>query len=144
MSNKKSQGQLRRELLLLSIRHSINGRAVNCSGGIALDDDLKRLVHEGLVTLSRESRYSGGRTSLAIAKGRDKRISRYHLARPADGIFLTTWPACPCCGVVGETVWHIRHAINCSLRVDHRSDSQRNRYSARLTNLEPRRKQNRR
>lgn len=138
MSNKKPQGQLRRELLMLILRHSLRGIKVNCSGGLALDDDLKRLIREGAVTLER---VNSARTVLTKSSGR--RISRYHLARPSDGVFLTTWPACPCCGVVAESVWRIQHAINCSLRTDHRGDSGRNRNSSSRVSLEPRRQQNR-
>ena len=138
MSNKKSQGQLRRELLMLRLRHSIRGIKVNCSGGLGLDDDLKRLIKEGHVKLIRDSYYTPGKTRLGL-NSKCSRISRFHLAQPADGVYLTTWPACPCCGVVGSAVYNIRHALNCSLRTDHKSDS-RNRRGSLPSMLEPRQK----
>ncbi|WP_408601788.1 hypothetical protein [Pseudomonas sp. PLMAX] len=141
MSNKKSQGQLRRELLMLRLRHSIRGIKVNCSGGLGLDDDLKRLIKEGHVKLIRDSHYTPGKTRLGT-NSKASRISRFHLAQPADGVHLTTWPACPCCGVVGSAVYNIRHALNCSLRTDHRADS-RNRRGRGPTMLLAPRKANR-
>ncbi|MBI6883066.1 hypothetical protein [Pseudomonas putida] len=131
MSNKKSQGELRRELIMLKLRHSIRGIKVNCSGGLGLDDDLRRLIKEGRVKLTREPRLH--RNSHA----------RYHIATPADGVFLKTWPACPCCGKVSYAVWAIEHALNCSLRTDHRGDFRRNPRARDGVSLEPRQAQNR-
>lgn len=141
MSNKKSQGQLRRELLMLRLRHSICGIKVNCRGGLGLDDDLKRLIREGHVRLIRTSNYTPGKTRMS-ANSKGSTISRYHLAQPADGVYLKSWPACPCCGVQSPAVYSIRHALNCSLRTDHKSDSRHRRGRAPAM-LVPARKANR-
>ncbi|KQN62627.1 hypothetical protein ASF02_10800 [Pseudomonas sp. Leaf58] len=124
MSNRLTAGQLRREFLLRIIRLSVDGRWVNCKGGLPLNDDLKRLVAEGKVTLTRHG--GPGRTELVVPRSpryRGNGIKRVTKARPADGVYATDRLVCPCCGAMAPSQGLIKHADACSLRVDHVYDS---------------------
>lgn len=125
MSNRMTAGQLRREYLLRIIRFSTDGRWVNCEGGLPLNDDLRRLVAEGKVVLTRHG--GPGRTDLVVPKprarwtlGKGRGIKRLTKARPADGVYNTSGRLeCPCCGAMAPTKGLLKHADACSLRVDH-------------------------
>lgn len=114
-------GELRREFLLRIIRHTINGRGVNCRGGLSLNDDLKRLVAEGKVKLSRIR--GMGRTQMTDRKrSRLGSLGRMTLAQPSDGIYSQGYIDCPCCGATAPDPWLFKHADSCSLRTDHYLD----------------------
>lgn len=55
MSNRKSTSQLRRDWLMICIREIPGGRIINRSGCMRMDDDLRRLIAEGKIILSRVS-----------------------------------------------------------------------------------------
>ena len=123
MSNRRTAGELRREYLLRQIRHTVNGRGVNCRGGISMNDDLKRLVTEGKVVVSRIR--GMGRSELTNAK-RLKRgprgVTRLTLAQPADGVYTTGFIECPSCRAKAPEAWLLFHASDCLLRTDHYFD----------------------
>lgn len=122
MSKRMTAGELRREYLLRQIRHTVRGRGVNCRGGISLDDDLKRLVAEGKVVISRI--YGAGRTTMSTRKrgGGTGASRRLTVAQPADGIYTTGFFECPCCGTKAPDAWLLRHSQDCLLRTDHYTD----------------------
>lgn len=118
MSKRMSAGALRRELLFLRIRHSVSGRGVNCRGGLALDNDLKRLQAEGRIIITR--------TSPIGSRG-----ARRTMALTADGVYDQGHVQCPCCKVKAASVWHLEHAYSCLLRTDHARDHRRNKQAKR-------------
>lgn len=121
MSKRMTAGELRREYLLRQIRHTANGRGVNCRGGISMNDDLKRLVAEGKVVISRIR--GMGRTQMSARKrGRLGSLGRMTLAQPADGVYTTGFFDCPCCSARAPDAWLLFHAPDCSLRTDHYFD----------------------
>jgi hypothetical protein len=124
MSQRMTAGQLRREYLLRIIRHSVNGRGLNCKGGLSFNDDLKQLVADGKVVISRI--YGMGRSQLTASK-RPKRgargLRRMTWVEPSDGVYNTSLFECPCCGSRSPDAWLVKHALNCSLRTDHYLDS---------------------
>jgi len=121
MSNRLTAGQLRREFLLRIIRFTTDGRWVGCVGGLPLNDDLKRLVAEGKVTLTRQG--GPGKTEMTVPKfrirGKGNGIKRVTKARPADGIYTQDRLVCPCCGAMAPLQGLLKHGDACSLRVDH-------------------------
>jgi hypothetical protein len=123
MSKRLTAGRLRREFLLRIIRFSVDGRWVNCEGGLPLNDDLKRLVAECKVILTRHG--GPGRTGLRHSHkvpyrvGKGGGITRQTKARPVDGIYNQDRLVCPCCGAMAPLKGLLKHSNSCSLRVDH-------------------------
>lgn len=98
MSNRKSASQLRREWWMLCIREHLNGRRINASGQMLMDDDLRRLIDQGAVTLCRVNAGSGRKTMVKAADG---------LPNPPGDII------CPDCKRGSDASYAVEHKVGC-------------------------------
>jgi hypothetical protein len=99
MSNRKSASQLRREWWLLCIRERPKGRLINCRGGMAMDDDLRRLIDDGVVGIRR-----------LVAHGRRK----FTVAFLKDDSTNPVGPVvCPCCKRMHYQTKGLIHKMSC-------------------------------
>lgn len=104
MSNRKSNSHKRREWWLLCIREFPDGRMVNRSHCRQVDDDLRKLIAEGVVLMFRRTRSFG------------KRIIRYTHVRVADGsVNAPGYIGCPDCGRSAPTTNQVEHRIGCCI-----------------------------
>jgi hypothetical protein len=123
VSHKKPAGQLRRELLMLMIRHSSDGLWVG--GHYPIGEDLKRLVAEGEVLIVREQIKFDRKATEMDGRVFMRPGAKTSKAIPKDGVYLTSHPICPCCGASSYSFKSMAHTISCSLRLDHRNDAKR-------------------
>ncbi|MNM87841.1 hypothetical protein D3C81_1000340 [compost metagenome] len=116
--SKISGGAKRRELLMLWIRKNVKygGMPVNRRGfNNTKDPDIQALFKKGLIKQVREDRsFRGLHTS-------HTKLTRL---LPVDGIALEGDVMCPDCGYNLSNISMGRrvHAVNCSLRTDHKMD----------------------
>lgn len=115
--SKISGGAKRRELLMLWIRKNVKygGMPVNRRGfNNTKDPDIQALFKRGLIKQVREDRsFRGLHTS-------HTKLTRL---LPVDGIALEGDVMCPDCGNNLSNVRSRPHAIDCSLRTDHKWDA---------------------
>lgn len=104
MSNRKSASQLRREWWMLCIREQLHGRRINVAGQMYMDDDLRRLIASGVVTLHRVKAGSGRQTMVKAADGQPN----------PPGVII-----CPDCKRGSDASYAVEHKVGCAIGHQH-------------------------
>jgi hypothetical protein len=115
MSNRKSASQIRREWWLVCIRERPEGRQINRSHCMSMDDDLRKLIRDGVVSVHREAAHTSPFCNV-----------RRTVVRMKDGASNPPGHiSCPGCRRSASTSNQVLHKVGCPAGHGRTQDAER-------------------